>query len=66
VTAQEIRAELHKILDRHDDLLAGIRTAHQHLHDAFTAHDAALVNAIEANRSAIRLLNRIMDEGREP
>jgi hypothetical protein len=31
----------------------------------FAAHDAALVSAIEANRAALGLLNRLMTEGVE-
>jgi hypothetical protein len=52
----DVRVEIHRILDSHDDLLVAVRTAS-------AAHDAALVSAIEANRAALRLLNRIMDEG---
>jgi hypothetical protein len=32
---------------------------------AFSAHDDALVSAIAANRAALQLLNRVMDEGVE-
>jgi hypothetical protein len=52
----QIRIEIHHILDSHDALLAAVRTAG-------AAHDAILVSAIEANRAALRLLNRMMDEG---
>lgn len=62
----------HAILAAHDDALTAIRTAHQAREDAhdahrraFTAHDDALVSAITANRAALRLLNRVMDEGIE-
>lgn len=54
----DIRVEIHAILDSHDSLLASVRTAS-------AAHDAMLVSAIQANRAALRLLNRIMDEGVE-
>jgi hypothetical protein len=56
MTEHEIRVELHKILDSHEELLDAVRAASK-------AHDAAIVSAIEANRAAIRLLNRLMDEG---
>lgn len=52
----EIRLQIHDILDRHADMLEAVR-------EASKAHDAAIVSAIEANRAALRLLNRIMDEG---
>jgi hypothetical protein len=55
----QIRIEIHSILDSHDALLAAVRTA-------AAAHDAILVSAIEANRAALRLLNRMMDEGVSP
>lgn len=52
----DIRVELHRILDSHEEMLSAVRTAS-------AAHDAVLVSAIEANRAALRLLNRVMDEG---
>lgn len=61
----EIRVEIHRILDAHAELLASIRSAHGAVHSVFTAHDAALVSAIEANSAALRLLNRMMNEGVE-
>jgi len=63
MTEQEIRAHIHKILDAHAEVLASIRAAHQSMQQAFTEHDAALVSAIEANRAALGLLNRMMAEG---
>lgn len=62
---QEIRQDIHDILDRHADALAAIRSSRAALTLAFEAGDSALVSAIEANRAALRLLNRIMDEGIE-
>lgn len=59
----DIRVEIHKILDSHADVLLSIRQAHTAMQQAFTAHDAALVSAIDANQSALRLLNRLLDEG---
>jgi hypothetical protein len=32
-------------------------------HAILNAHDDALVSAVTANRAALRLLNRLMDEG---
>jgi hypothetical protein len=61
----EIRVHIHAILDDHASALAAIRTAHQRMQEAFNAHDAALVSTIEANRAALTLLNRLMDEGVE-
>jgi hypothetical protein len=61
-----VRVELHAILDSHDALLASLQSAHGAMRLAFDAHDAALVSAIEANRAALRLLNRMMDEGITP
>jgi hypothetical protein len=58
-----IRQELHAILDSHADMLLAIRTAHTAMRNAFDGHDAALVSAIEANQRALKLLNRLMDEG---
>jgi hypothetical protein len=67
-----IRIEIHRILDSHDQVLAAVQSANGAMADAhtsmqrgFEAHDALLVSAIEANRAALRLLNRIMDEGIE-
>jgi hypothetical protein len=60
---QEIRQSIHDVLDAHNDALGAIREAHAHMKAAFEAHDAALVSAIQANQAALRLLNRLMDEG---
>ena len=62
MTEHEIRVEIHRILDNHAEALAAIRTAHTMMKGAFDAHDAALVSAIEANRAALKLLNRLLDE----
>jgi hypothetical protein len=63
MTEQEIRQSMHDILDAHADALAAIRSAHTAMQAAFAGHDAALVSAINANQAALRMLNRIMDEG---
>ena len=60
---QDIRIELHKILDSHADVLTSIRGARTAMEAAFKAGDDALVSAIEANRAALRLLNRLIAEG---
>jgi hypothetical protein len=62
----DIRIQIHQILDAHDEVLAAIRRAHQAMQTAFTSHDDALVSAITANRAALTLLNRMMDEGVSP
>jgi hypothetical protein len=62
----QIRVQIHAILDSHAEVLHAIRTAHTHMKDAFEAHDAALVSAIDANGAALKLLNRLMNEGIEP
>lgn len=54
----DIRVQIHDILNSHDAMLLAIRTAAK-------AHDDAIVSAIEANRAALKLLNRMMDEGIE-
>lgn len=59
----EVRVEIHKILDAHDAALTAIRAAHQAVQVVWQQHDDALASAIEANRAAIRLLNRIANEG---
>jgi len=59
----DVRTQIHSILDSHAELLAAIRGAHTFMQQAFEAHDAALVSAIEANGAALRLLNRLMAEG---
>lgn len=61
----EIRTEIHRILDSHADILRAVRAAHTSMQATFESHDAALVSAIDANSAALRLLNRIMDEGIE-
>jgi hypothetical protein len=66
MNAHEARAQIHQILDSHAEMLAAIRQAGQAMQHAFTAHDAALVSAIEANGAALQLLNRLMDEGLQP
>jgi hypothetical protein len=58
VTEHEIREQIHRILDSHDAMLLAIRAAAK-------GHDDAIVSAIEANRAALQLLNRMMDEGLE-
>jgi hypothetical protein len=77
VNEHQIRIEIHRILDSHNDLLASVRSAngamaeahvamqlaHSAMRQSFEAHDALLVSAIDANRAALRLLNRVMDEG---
>jgi hypothetical protein len=63
VNEHDIRVQIHSILDSHAELLASIRTAHGLMEQAFKAHDAALVSAIEANGAALKLLNRMMNEG---
>jgi nucleoside-triphosphatase THEP1 len=60
---RDIRVEIHRILDSHDQLLASVHDGQAALQRAFVAHDAILFSTIEANRAALRLLNRIMDEG---
>lgn len=64
--ADHIRKELHQILNNHDATLEAIRQANKEAHTAmrrvFKAHDAALVSAIDANRAALRLLNRLLEE----
>lgn len=72
MNADDIRKQIHMILDSHDGALAAIRQANTGMQDAhtamrrvFEAHDAAIVSAIEANRAALRLLNRLIDEGVE-
>jgi hypothetical protein len=62
VNADDIRKQIHLILDSHAEALQAIRAAHGALQTAFNHHDAALVSAIEANRAALHLLNRLMDE----
>ena len=59
----EIRVQIHAILDSHAEALHAIRSAGTAMKLVFDSHDAALVSAIEANRAALRLLNRLMDEG---
>jgi hypothetical protein len=61
----DIRVQIHAILDSHAEALAAIRAAHTHMKAAFDAHDAALVSAIDANQAALKLLNRLLDEGVE-
>lgn len=60
---QQIRADIHRILDSHAEVLASMRAARAAMDQAFKAGDDALVSAIEANRAALHLLNRLMDEG---
>ena len=62
----DIRVEIHRILDSHDQMLASVHEGQAALQRAFATHDAVLVSAIEANRAALRLLNRMMDEGVAP
>jgi len=58
MTEHEIRIAIHEILNSHDAMLLAVRAASK-------AHDDAIVSAIEANRAALKLLNRMMDEGLE-
>jgi hypothetical protein len=66
VTEHEIRVQIHAILDAHDQALAALRVARTRMDEAFRAQDDVLVSAIEANRAALTLLNRLMDEGVQP
>jgi hypothetical protein len=66
MTEHEIRKQIHQILDAHDQALAGIQRGRVAMQQAFAAHDDVLVSAIEANRAALTLLNRVMDEGITP
>jgi hypothetical protein len=70
MTRQEMQQAMHDILNSHDAAIAAIRGANDGLRSAndamrgvIDAHDAAIVSAIEANRAALRLLNRMMNEG---
>lgn len=63
MTEHEIRTQLHAILDAHDEAITAIRRAHDAMQVVWQAHDDALVSAITANRAAIAILNRIMNEG---
>jgi hypothetical protein len=65
MNAQHIRVEIHSILDRHEQLLVSHHVVQSTMQQAFAAHDAVLVNVIEANRAALRLLTRLIDEGTE-
>jgi hypothetical protein len=65
MTPADIRAQIHLILDSHDVALRSIREAHTAMQTVFAAHDEALVAAILANRAALGLLNRLLDEGVE-
>ena len=65
MTEHEIRIQIHAILDAHAEVLAAVRAAQAGMQQAFTAHDAALVSAIDANRAALKLLNGLMDDGVE-
>lgn len=66
MTDHEIAVELHRILDAHDEALLALRQARQAHEIAFRATDDVLVSAITANRAAIHLLNRLLDEGVSP
>ena len=70
MTADDVRQELHRILDAHGQLLTLLRAGnetlqqvHRSMQETFAAHDAVLISAIEANRAALTLLKRIQDEG---
>jgi hypothetical protein len=65
MTEHQIRVQIHAILDSHAEVLHAIRSAHHKMKEAFELHDAALVSAINANGAALKLLNRLMDEGVE-
>jgi hypothetical protein len=65
MTEHEIREQIHRILDSHAEVLASMRAARVSMDAAFKAGDDAIVSAIEANRAALQLLNRMMDEGVE-
>ena len=64
MTPEEIRRSIHDILDAHDAALSAIRVAHGAMALSQKAHDDALVSAIEANRAALRLLDRLSTEER--
>jgi hypothetical protein len=66
MTEHEIRVQIHAILNAHDQALNAIRVARTNTDAAARASDDAIVSAIDANRAALRLLNRLMDEGIQP
>jgi ABC-type sugar transport system substrate-binding protein len=77
MTREQMQQAMHDILNAHDAAIAairsandglrgvtaGMRTANDAMRETIDAHDAAIVSAIEANRAAIQLLNRLIDEG---
>jgi hypothetical protein len=66
MTEHEIRVQIHAILNAHDQALNAIRVARTRTDEAARAADDAIVSAIDANRAALHLLNRLMDEGVQP
>jgi hypothetical protein len=73
MTRDDIQREITAILDAHDAALSAIRHANERMQagnranqEAIVAHDAAIVSAIDANRAALRLLNRLLNEGGAP
>lgn len=66
MTEHEIRVEIHAILNAHDEALIAIRVARRKTDEATRAADDAMVSAIDANRAALRMLNRVMNEGIQP
>jgi hypothetical protein len=66
MTEHEIRVALHGMLNAHDDALNAIRVARTKAAEATSAVDDAIVSAIDANRAALQMLNRVMNEGIQP
>lgn len=63
MTKQDVLTEMQRILQTHDAALASVKAAHEAIKVYLNAHDEMLLKAIETNRAAMRLLNRVIDEG---
>jgi hypothetical protein len=54
---------LHQLVESYAEMLTAIRTAGLARQQAYEQYEAALGRAMEANRAAMQLLRRLMDEG---
>jgi hypothetical protein len=66
MNAHDVRTQLQVILSHHAEALQELRTAHGAMQVAYTMHDSALISAIEANRAALDLLARLLEDGHDP
>jgi len=58
-----INRDLRALFDAHDEAFRALRAANTHMGQAIQSHDDAIQAALEANRAALALLERLSRNG---